>query len=219
MRTHERSLQTDAAGGSGPARYATLFGVVALHLAVILALMMGSQTHGIPAAANPPVEVLFLPPPGAPRVRAENFRPKRLSGFTGIAVAPPALEADSTVLAPALSAADGSGGGVDWKAEARRAVQAFEIRTRRPIENTLTVSPAEEAWWPWTRHRPGTVFKTPSGDWIVWITSNCYQVATAAATTNAPNVTLPHTVCLGKPGAAGGDAEALAGRQSLPVTN
>ena len=218
MPTYERSLQTDAAGDWGPARYATLFGVVALHLAVLLALMMGSQ-HSLPAAANPPLEVLILPPPGAPKIRAENFRPKRLSGFTGISVAPPALEADSTELAPAISAADGRGGGVDWKAEARRAVQAFEIRTRRPVENTLTVSPAEEAWWPWTRHRAGTVFKTPSGDWIVWITSNCYQVATAAASANVPNATLPHTVCLGKPGAAGGDAEDPAGRESPPVTN
>jgi len=219
MPTHERSLQLDQARGWGPARYVTLFGVVAFHLAVLAALMMGSRTQSIFLVANPPVEVLFLPPPRVPEIRPENFRPKRLSGNTGISVAPPALDADSPVLAPLVSEADGSGGGVDWKAEARRAVQAYEIRTRQPpIENTLTVSPAEETWWPWTRHRPGDAFKTPSGDWIVWITSNCYQIATAAANTNSANAMLPHTVCLGKSSGPGG-SDAPPGHKKPPPTN
>jgi hypothetical protein len=177
-----------------------LVAVVAFHLAVLAALMMGSRTQSISFAANPPVEVLFLPPPVPPKIRAENFRPKHLNGDTGISVAPPALDPNSPLLAHTVSEADGSGGGVDWKAEARRAVQAFEIRTRQPpSENTLTVSPAEESWWPWMRRRAGTVFKTPSGDWIVWISSNCYQIATAAANANAPEAAQPRTVCLGKP--------------------
>jgi hypothetical protein len=203
--------------GWGLARYVILLVVLAFHLAVLTALMMGSQTQNISLAANPPVELLFLPQPNVPKIRAESFRPKRRSGSTGISIAPPELDSDSPVLAPTFSAADGSGGGVDWKAEARRAVQAFEIRTRQPpIENTLTASPAEETWWPWTPHRTGTVFKTPSGDWIVWITSNCYQIATAAANTNAPNATLPHTVCLGRSSATGGDSDAVPGRKKPP---
>jgi hypothetical protein len=207
--------------GWGLARYVTLLVVVAFHLAVLAVLLMASQTQSISFAANPPVELLFLPPPNLPKIRAENFRPKRLSGNTGISIAPPALDPDSPALASTVSEFDGTGGGVDWKAEARRAVQAFEIRTRQPpSETTLTVSPAEESWWPWTRHRTGTAFKTPSGDWIVWITSNCYQIATAAANANAPNATLPHTVCLGKSSAPGGDSNSPPGRKKPhPATN
>jgi hypothetical protein len=211
----------DQSKGWGLARYVTLLVVVAFHLAVLAALIMGSQTQSMSLAANPPVEVLFLPPPSVPKIRAENFRPKRLSGNTGISVAAPALDSDSPSLAPTVSEVDGTGGGVDWKAEARRAIQAFEIRTRQPpSENTLSLSPAEESWWPWARHRTGAAFKTPSGDWIVWITSNCYQIATAAANANAPNATLPRTVCLGK-SSVGGDSDAsLAGRKKPhPATN
>ena len=201
-------------------RCATLIGVVALHLAVLAALLMESRTRSIALAADPPVQLLFLPPASIAEVRPERFRPKRITGNTGISLAPPALDSHSTSEAPAGSDSDDAGGGVDWKAEARRAVQAFDIRTRLPpSERTLSVSPAEETWWPWARGRGAGRFKTPAGDWIVWITENCYQIATARA--SAPAATPPHTVCLGKssaPAAAPG-APPAAPPQQRAATN
>jgi hypothetical protein len=45
---------------------------------------------------------------------------------------------------------------VDWAAEARRALQAFEIRNREPAANNSVSrsSPAEQPWWPAHRRAP-----------------------------------------------------------------
>jgi len=185
--------------GWGLSRYVTLLIVLAVHLAFLAALMMASRTRILSASADEPVELLFLPAANEPKIRAENFRPLRLSGDTAISQALPALESDSSSLSPAGFESDGSGPGVDWKAEARRALQAFEIRSRQPpSDNTLSASPAEESWWPQGRHHAGARYKTANGDWIVWINSSCYQVATAAPNTVALGAMLPRTVCLGE---------------------
>jgi hypothetical protein len=92
---------------------------------------------------------------------------------------------------------------VDWAAEARRAVQAFEIRSHQPSRNnSVSGSPAEDHWWPRVQHHAGDRFKTANGDWIVWINSSCYQVASSASLAGAPGATLPPTICPGDPGPA-----------------
>jgi hypothetical protein len=83
---------------------------------------------------------------------------------------------------------------VDWAAEARRALQAFEIRSRQPAGNNSVSrsSPAEQPWWP--AHHPGERVKTADGNWIVWINSSCYQVATSVPSTSGSGPQ-PLTVC------------------------
>ncbi|MDP9082615.1 MAG: hypothetical protein M3N50_02460 [Pseudomonadota bacterium] len=89
---------------------------------------------------------------------------------------------------------------MDWTAEAHRALQAFEIRNHQPGTGIpLSSSPAEQHWWPRTRHHAGDQYKTANGDWIVWISSNCYQVASSGSRGNAAVETLPNTICLGAP--------------------
>ena len=69
------------------------------------------------------------------------------------------------------------GTAVDWAAEARRAVQAFDIRSHLPASNqSVSGSPAEDHWWPRRQHHAGDQFKTANGDWIVWINDSCYQL-------------------------------------------
>lgn len=208
----------------GPARYAVLAAVLALHLALLAALLEGSRTADIARTADSPVQLMFLPATSVAKIRPESFRPKRISGDTGISIAPPALEPDAASEVPPGSGSDDAGGGVDWKAEARRAVQAFDIRTRLPPSENTLVSPAEETWWPWTR-RGARRFKTPAGDWIVWISDNCYQIATARPNGNAANAMTARTVCLEKsdaPGAASrgapGAAPALPAQQQAPTS-
>jgi hypothetical protein len=167
-------------------------------LAILAALTRTSGTQIGFSSTDQPVELLFLPPANTPNIRAEKFRPLRLSGDTAISLALPVLDSVSFAASPA-GIEDGSGPGVDWKAEARRALQAFEIRHRQPpSDNTFPVSPAEETWWPQALHRAGARFKTANGDWIVWINSSCYQVATSASNTAAPGTTLDQTVCSGE---------------------
>jgi hypothetical protein len=166
--------------------------------------MLATRPQAAASAANDPVELLYLPPASLPRIRAENAHPKHMKGDTAISLEPLLLGSTGTSLAPSASAANGSGSGVDWKAEARRAVQAFEIRNHEPGSRTaFSRSPAEDWWWPRSRHAAGDQYKTPSGDWIVWIDSNCYQVAEAGASGDAPGALLPETLC---PGAAHDEA-------------
>jgi hypothetical protein len=187
-------------------RYLTLLAVLALHLALVAVLLTAFGSQNIPLAANQPVELLYIPPAIVPKIRADTSPARRLRGDMSISIAPPVLDADAPA-APPGSASEGSGSGVNWAAEARRAVQAFEIRKHQPPRNTtVSRSPAEENWWPQSPHRAGDQYKTASGDWIVWINAGCYQVARASANVNAPGALLPQTFCPGDPSSPRGDS-------------
>ncbi len=183
----------------GISRYATLLAVLMLHLALFLALLITPGTRNPPTSTMGAVQLLYLPPVFLPKVRSENARPQRLSGDTAITIAPPVLDSLSPSVSPAAApSSDGSGSGVDWQAEARRALNAFEIRNRQPS----SIKPAEDNWWPQAQHRAGERFKTANGDWIVWINANCYQVASSGLSAYAFGASLAQTVCLGQSGAA-----------------
>ncbi|HEV7614149.1 MAG TPA: hypothetical protein VGO37_19890 [Steroidobacteraceae bacterium] len=206
--------------GEGPSRYVTFAVVMVLHLALVAWLMMPSRAPLMSGSPDQPVEVLFLPSASAAKIHAERFRPLSLSGDTAISIEPPVLVSESSALSPSGSESDGSGPGVDWKAEARRALQAYEIRNREPPNDAaLSVSPAEESWWPQARHRPGARYKTANGDWIVWINSSCYQIATSAPGAFAPGATLPQTICTGGSGRPRSEIveQAPARKKELPV--
>jgi hypothetical protein len=182
--------------GWGHSRYVTLMLVIAAHLVLVAALIMSSATQDRSLSMEPPVELVFFPPPDVPKIRPENFRPKRLLGDMAISITPPVFDLASPSPSSDASATDGNGAGVDWKAEARRALQAYEIRNRMPPgRNSLSGSPAEEAWLPQGRRRSSAPFKTASGDWIVWINSNCYQVARSDSNAYTLGALLPATVC------------------------
>jgi len=175
-------------------RSVILFVVLTLHLAVLALFATAARTGGPATLAEHAVELLYLPPEIIPKIRSENARPRHLSGGTAITVAPPALDS-SWLSAPSSSPSSGNGSGIDWPAEARRAVQAFDIRNHRaPQDEPDSGGPAEEHWWP--RHRAGEQFKTANGDWIVWVNESCYRVASSGA--YVPGATLPPTVCPGK---------------------
>jgi hypothetical protein len=178
-------------------RYVALLVVLALHMALLAALVMNSQTRSLAASSTPHVvELLYLPPVSLPKIRAENSPPHRLSGERAISVASPVLGSLSSSLSLPASGSEGNGSGVDWAAEKRRALQAFEIRRHQtPSNNSVSGPPSEDNWWPRAQHHAGEQFKTAAGDWIVWINSSCYQVASAAADTYALGAMPSHTIC------------------------
>ncbi len=177
-------------------RYATLTVVAALHVALLTALLQSSLTPPLAAAAKRPLELLYLPPAPPAKIIPENFRPHRIGSDIDMAIAPALL--GTLPMAAANSGADGNGHGVDWGAEARRAMQAFEIRNARSSSTpTPSTSSAGDDWWPHAQHHAGEQYKTDTGDWIVWINSSCYQVAKAAAA-YVPGAVLPETICPGQ---------------------
>lgn len=180
----------------GLRRYATLGVVLVAHAAVVMALLLGSYATDNTASANQSVELMYLPPAKMPTIRSENSLPQRLSADTAISIALPVLDAITTAPQAAAAGSNGNGTGVDWRAEARRAVQAFEIRNHRPKSDySMPGSAAEDIWWPRVRHFAGEQYRTSGGDWIVWINANCYQIATAGANAFAPGALLPQTIC------------------------
>jgi hypothetical protein len=135
--------------------------VLTLHLVMLALLATASRAGGPATLAEHAVELLYLPPDPIPKIRSENARPRHLSGGTAITVAAPALDS-SWLSAPSSSPSSGNGSGIDWPAEARRAVQAFDIRNHRaPQDEPDSGGPAEEHWWP--RHHAGEQFKTAIG--------------------------------------------------------
>jgi hypothetical protein len=185
----------DESIGWGLSRYVTLLVVVTLHVILIAALMMTPRTSSLSTSTDYSVELLFLRPVNFPKVRSENARPRRLSGDTAVPIAPPILgevPSPSLSLRPA-SSSDGGGFGVDWAAEARRALQAFEIRNYQPpISNSISRRPWEENDWPQVQHQAGDRFRTANGDWMVWINASCYELASSGPKSYA---LLPQTIC------------------------
>ena len=149
--------------------------VVVLHLAVVALLFMGNRSPpGFPTDSTG-IEVMVLPPPKLPTARADGAHLQRLKADTGLSLAPPSLD-PSWQRAPA-GGSDGGTPGVNWAAEARRAVQAFEIRRDQQVTHSTLGISLWDSWLARQPHHAGERLRTENGDWIVWIDSDCYQVA------------------------------------------
>jgi hypothetical protein len=155
-------------------RTAVFIMVLLLHLAtlaVFLALTPPSRSAGV---VEPAIELLALPPVAPPKMKFDHTRVQPWSTNIVIALAPPLLNS-STQSGPG-STPDGRGPAVNWAAEAHRAVRAFEIRGHQTKNSALSVSSTLDETGS-REHHAGDQLKTSSGDWIVWINANCYQIA------------------------------------------
>jgi hypothetical protein len=174
-----------------PLRQTVLVIVFALHLATLALLLAHSRTLHIAGSADS-IELVSLPPVTPPKVRIENPRPERWSTNIAAALVPPVISS-STQTGPG-SASDGQGPAVNWAAEAHRAVRAFEIRRHQTGNSALSVSSSLDESGA-REHHAGDQMKTASGDWIVWINANCYQIAAWHSETPAVGAISPKTVC------------------------
>jgi hypothetical protein len=189
----------------GLPRYLALLAVLAVHVALLVLFLLVSKAPMIAGTVDDAVQLLVLPRTIPVKIFPERPRRRRLKADAPISLTPPVVDLTSLSPPPSASIAEGNGRGVDWLAEARRAVQAYEIRSHQPpTRDSLSGSPAEEHWWPRSRHHAGEQYKTTTGDWIVWISDGCYQVASAGPNPNVPGALLPLTVCPGEAGAPRG---------------
>jgi hypothetical protein len=194
----------DESNVRGTPRFTIFLAVVVAHLA-ILGLLTEQSRIGIPSAStNSAVEVMFFSPTEVPRVRVENARLQRVNADTAITATLPGLTAPS--LSPSSPGTDGNGAAVNWVAEAHRAVEAVEIRRNHPPNVAISSSPWND-WWP-REHHAGERYKTESGDWIVWISSSCYQIARWGP--GAFGATPPQTICPRQPDTSRGDGRSPA---------
>jgi hypothetical protein len=171
--------------------------VLGCHVGVIALLVAESASPKVGAdAANPPLELIYLPPVKYPQALADNAHPKHVNVNVGLALAPPSLDGSS--LPAPLSQNGGGGAGVNWTAEAHRAVKAFEIRRDEHVIHSLLGTSPWDGWLPLGEHHAGDKYRTESGDWIVWIDSNCYQIASWRDGAPVRDENPPQTICVNK---------------------
>lgn len=172
----------------------TLLAVAAVHIAVLSLLMLSRPARLVANLGGAPIEVVQIAPAARPKVHLTYLRRSDLSAHMPISPLPPALSAN--VQTGTQSSKPGNdGSAVDWTAEAHRALKAYEIRRDRTPANVIAGATRDE-WWPQRGHHAGDRYKTESGDWIVWINSNCYQIAGWHSSDPAAGAAPPHTVCL-----------------------
>jgi hypothetical protein len=179
-------------------RFIALIAVAALHAALVALLLMASAVYRVSYSSHQPVELLYIPALPPPPVRAETGRPLRLRADIALTPTVPMMTS-----APPASASSGTGSrgmGVDWLAEAHRAVKAYEIRRDQPSENLLSGKSPANDWWPQQGPHAGDSYKNEAGDWIVWIDADCYKVASWHSGDPAANAGLPQIVCPKKSG-------------------
>ncbi len=181
-------------GAFRPSRYIAVVVVLALHLAAIALLLTASRATGVAVATNPPLQLVFLPPTKAPKMLADSARPTHMRADVGITVAPPALDGLSPA-APATQA-DGSGAGVNWVAEAHRALKAMEIRRVQNVQHAALGLSPWDGWLPERQQLADNRIRTSSGDWVVWINSSCYQIATWHERVPLQDTPEPQTICV-----------------------
>jgi hypothetical protein len=184
-------------------RFAAAATVLAVHMVLIAALIMMPRTGTLATATANAVELLFVAPVDPPRVRVTANLARR-GQHLALTVQPPVLESLSFAASPAPgSSANGESNGVDWGAEARRALQAFEIRNHQHSASQSVSGRPEDDHWPLrAQHRAGERFKTENGDWMVWVDANCYEIARAASGASAHVAPLTEPICEDRPGAA-----------------
>ena len=166
--------------------------MLGLHSAAVYLLVTASRTQTVVVPAERFIEVMLLPRSKPPKLRADNLRPERVSTNIAIALATPLL--NSSLQSGSASAPDGRGAAVNWAAEARRAHRAFEIRRDQPQNSAMSVSTSLDEWWP-REHHAGDRFKTDGGDWIVWISADCYEIASGRSNGTAFGAGTAQTIC------------------------
>jgi hypothetical protein len=171
--------------------------VAIVHVGLIALALTATALHSNPEPAYRPLELLYIPTPSLPRVRADTGRPPRLRADIALSMVSPML-ASAPPTAP--SSGNGSRGqGVDWLAEAHRAVRAYEIRRDHPPQNELSGKSPANDWWPQQGPHAGDPVKTEAGDWIVWINPDCYKLASWHSADSAPDAGPPQIICPGHP--------------------
>jgi hypothetical protein len=183
-------------------RYVTAATVLAVHLVLIAVLIMTPRTGKFATATANAIEIVFVAPADPPRVRVMT-NPARRGRHLTLTVEPSVLESLSFPASPApASSANGEGSGVDWAAEARRALQAFEIRNHQHSASQSVSGRPEDDHWPLhAQHHAGERFKTENGDWMVWIDANCYEIAHAGSGAYAHVAPLTEPICQDHPAA------------------
>jgi hypothetical protein len=187
-----------------PSRYGVLLVVLALHVTVIALLIASSKTVRLSVPTAILIEVAFLPPATPQRVRTITAPSPPLE-MTRV---PPSV--DTTLsLSPQLVPAVGTFGiPIDWADQVRTVADSVVANTDTR-ESVLAPNPAPQKsiFSEPPAHHAGEQHRLDTGEWIVFISDNCYQISSAIPTvpTALGNGMGPSTFCIDNSDAPRGD--------------
>jgi hypothetical protein len=185
--------------GWGGSRYSILIVVLMLHAALIAALLVLLQARKPLRPAADSLELVFLAPVSPPKVRISQMALPGPRADIPLEFVPRVIDTSPIPMSAAGSSSLNGPSGVDWTAEARRALQAFEIRSHQLSGNkSVSARPEEDNWIPSGHHHAGEQLRIANGDWIVWIDANCYKVASAGPGTRGTDYKIPEVICAPK---------------------
>ena len=172
-------------------RPAIFFLVLVVHLAILALILRTSRTVNSMPSAQAPIQLVYLEPVKAPRMYVEKNQSRFMDPRVGLSPAPPVM--NSPLPAGPGAPRDGRGSAVNWAAEAHRAVRAFEIRRDQVGNSAQSVSSSlDDAG---LREHHADYSRTKDGDWIVWISADCYKVASWNSGASAFAVLSAQTIC------------------------
>jgi hypothetical protein len=168
----------------GQSRFVALLIVLALHVSVMIALIIVAKTRILVTSTRNPVELLVLPrnsptqipvPPPAAASRSRKAAPATLPPSSAITIDPSAAAADR-VAAP-----------VDWALEAQSVAAGIAKKDSAGRSREAVSSPPSPFAAPPPHHK-GEQIPTADGQWIVYVSDDCYQVSKSITSiTNATN--------------------------------
>jgi hypothetical protein len=160
------------------ARYLTLIVVIALHAALIVMLVKFNQVRNASTLTSTPLQLRFLPPERAP-LTPPGLPSK--GSFKSFDVVPPTLPTLTAV--PMESSEVDSTKSIDWAAEAKIVAAASAAgASHRPFGTHVPSEAAASAAAGASStpaHKAGDQDRTDTGDWVVFVSNNCYQISKA----------------------------------------
>lgn len=155
-------------------RYFALVVVSAMHVSLVIALLIAAKIRVLRSATNS-IELLVLTPTTAPRTAvpapAHAIRHKEATP----SVVPPS---SAITIFPQAPAVESAGPTVDWAQEAQNVAASIakNAAAESHQESALGASP-RSPFAPPPAHHKGEQIPTADGQWIVYVSDDCYQMS------------------------------------------
>jgi hypothetical protein len=186
-------------------RYGVLLVVMAIHVTMIAFLIASSKTLRLLLPTATLIEVPFLPPATAQKVRTDTSPGPPLD-MTRVT---PSVDATLSLSPDLVPAAGTLGVPIDWADQAHTVADSIVANTDAG-ESRLTpdlTTPRKSIFPEPPAHHAGEQHRLDTGQWIVFISDNCYQISSAIPTvsTALDNGIGQSTFCLDNSDAPRGD--------------
>ena len=163
-----------------PSRYGVLLLVFAFHVTLIAVLVASSKSLRLSMPAMTLIEVVFPPPVTAQRVRTDRSPgpPLEKTRVT------PSVDATLTFSPELVPAVGTFGVPIDWADQAHTVATSVVVNTaagESRLAPDLT-TPQKSIFPEPPAHRAGEQHKLDTGEWIVFISDDCYQISSAIPT-------------------------------------